>query len=334
MTCRVAALFAALLLSACAGHNQALEAPTYTRETPVREALQSLPPPSGPVHIAVYEFQDETGQHKPSDRFAEYSRAVTQGAYAYAVQALKDAGGGHWFRVLERKSLDNLLQERKIIDTTRALHRGPQGEQLPPIDPLRYAAVIMEGSIIAYESNTHTGGVGARFLGVGGDTEWRRDMVTVGVRLVSVRSSEILATVTASKSIFSVAIQGGVFKFISPDELLEIEAGVTSNEPTQLAVRQAVEKAIYGLVVKGAASQAWSFAEPAVASPLIDRYFSESGDVTPANFTPAIAGPRSPGGLRPAPVPAVPEGINGSGLRPTGTTTPDLPDEEFFRARQ
>jgi hypothetical protein len=42
-----------------------------------REFLETLPPLSGPMVAAVYEFQDKTGQRKPSDRLANISTAVT-----------------------------------------------------------------------------------------------------------------------------------------------------------------------------------------------------------------------------------------------------------------
>jgi len=268
----------ALGVAACAGVDQSIEPPVFAPATSSRDELRALPPPQEQVIVAVYGFADETGQHKPNTQFAEYSRAVTQGGYAFLVQALQEAGRRSWFRVVERRNLNNLLQERRIIDTTREQFLGPEGQPLGPIRPLLYAGVIVEGAIVAYESNTFTGGFGARYLGIGGSTEYRRDQVTVVVSLVSVLTGEVLTSVTATKSIFSVGIQGGAFRFVSFDELLEIEAGVTSNEPAQLAVRKAVEKAVYGMVAEGAIARVWQFADPAAGARVIASYRQEIGD--------------------------------------------------------
>ena len=42
------------------------------------------------------------------------------------------------------------------------------------------------GGIIGYDANILTGGFGANFLGIGGNTEYRRDNVSVYVRAVSI----------------------------------------------------------------------------------------------------------------------------------------------------
>src|SRR3954471_20513361 len=63
------------------------------------QALAELPPAAAPINVAVYDFQDLTGQNKSSLAvgFAEFSRAITQGASVILVDALKTAGGGSWF---------------------------------------------------------------------------------------------------------------------------------------------------------------------------------------------------------------------------------------------
>ena len=49
----------------------------------------------------------------------------------------------------------------------------------------------MDGGVIAYETNLLTGGLGARYLGIGGSTEFRRDTVTIYLRAISVKNGEI-----------------------------------------------------------------------------------------------------------------------------------------------
>ena len=69
--------------------------------------------------MAVYKFNDVTGQRKAGNTLALLSSAVTQGGDIWLLQALKKAGHGEWFQVIERMELDNLLKERQIIRNTR-----------------------------------------------------------------------------------------------------------------------------------------------------------------------------------------------------------------------
>src|SRR5690606_21207176 len=124
--------------------------------------LLRLPRPKGQVVVAVYGFRDQTGQYKPAPD-SSFSTSVTQGAASMLVKALKDSG---WFMPVEREGLQNLLTERRIV---RALDGSSgQGEgataTLPALHP---ASILVDGGVIAYESNVRTGGAGARFLGVG-----------------------------------------------------------------------------------------------------------------------------------------------------------------------
>jgi curli production assembly/transport component CsgG len=69
--------------------------------------LSSIPELDGPaIPIAVYGFSDKTGQMKPNDKLAVFSKAVTQGAEVFLIKALQDTG--RWFTVVERVGLDNL----------------------------------------------------------------------------------------------------------------------------------------------------------------------------------------------------------------------------------
>ncbi len=76
-------------------------------------------PANGPTVVAVYSFEDKTGQRLPSDKIANISTAVTQGAEQYVIKALRDVGNGTWFKVVERVGLENLARERQIIRQTR-----------------------------------------------------------------------------------------------------------------------------------------------------------------------------------------------------------------------
>ena len=152
--------------------------PTSTNE-PLYQKLETVGTPVQKVPIAVYSFKDMTGQRKPGDGVALISMAVTQGAHVWLLQSLKRAGAGKWFMVVERIGLENLLKERQIIRQTRQTH-GDKDK----LKPLLFAGVLIEGGIVGYDTNTMTGGIGARLLGIGAQDEYREDSVSIGIRLV------------------------------------------------------------------------------------------------------------------------------------------------------
>ncbi|MBP2300934.1 CsgG/HfaB family protein [Azospirillum picis] len=263
----------ALALAACSATRPETafsEAPRLEPKTDMLDDLMALPPPARQLTVAVYNFEDQTGQNKPNETFSEYSRAVTQGGATILVNALERAGRKSWFKVAERRGLPALLQERQIIRAMRESYGG--GPQTLP--PLTYAGLLLEGGIIGYDSNTLTGGFGARFLGVGGDTQYRRDTVTVYLRAVSVQTGEVLKSVNTTKTIYSVLLHGDAFRYIGFNKLLEIEGGITTNEPVQLAVKQAIEKAVFTLIMEGALDGYWQFRGPE-AQPFLDHYIQE-----------------------------------------------------------
>lgn len=247
----------------------------FPKKTQTQTLLNQLPAPQRPVAIAVYGFTDQTGQFKPSSQGQTLSRAVTQGASSMLVKALQDAGNRNWFTVVERERLDNLLKERQIIGEMRKRYLGEQEVDPNALPALLFAGVLLEGGIVGYDTNTVTGGAGAAFLGIGARTEYRQDTVTVYLRAVSVRTGEVLANVTASKTIASQALGASAFKFVAFRELLEAEAGITSNEPDQIALQQAIEKAVYGMVLEGVELDLWRFNDMAAAMPLLAAYRAE-----------------------------------------------------------
>ena len=87
---------------------------------------------------------------------------------------------------------------------------------------------------------------------------------------------QILQTVSTTKTIFSYEIRPSVFKFVNFKDLLEIEAGVTRNEPAQLAVKEAIEAAVIYLTVRGLKDRQWTLANEADwQHPVIQNYMKE-----------------------------------------------------------
>jgi len=249
--------------------------PSVTPLTTQSYNLRTLPAPTRRIPVAVYDFPDLTGQYKERDTVQSLSRAVTQGGAPMLIKALQDAGERRWFSVLDRARLDDILKERQIVTEMRRVYRNEQKVPASVLPPLAYAGIIMQGGITGYDTNVHTGGIGVRYLGIGPNARWQMDSVTVNLRAVSTNTGEVLASVSVSKDIASVALQGGSFNFIELDKVLEVEAGITKNEPKQLAVQQAIEKAVVALIVEGVEMGVWSFSDEAAGRKVIQDYRGE-----------------------------------------------------------
>jgi len=211
--------------------------------------LRNLPAPEQQAVVAVYDFPDMTGQRKDKDGIASISTAVTQGGAPLLISALKEAGNGTWFRVVERNRVDDLARERQIVRQTREEYLGEGANKL---DPMMFAGLIIQGGIIGYDTNIQTGGAGARYLGIGGTTVYRKDQVVVSLRGVNTNTGEIILNVQVSKTVLSVGRDLSVFKFVDVGtQLVEMEAGMTENEASTMAVKMAIEEAVLQLIKQG-----------------------------------------------------------------------------------
>lgn len=233
------------------------EKSTIGEITPITKKLLNLPPPREKIVIGVYKFKDQTGQYKMQENGSGWSTAIPQGTTSILLKALEDT---KWFRPIERENIGDILNERQIIRSTRKEYKVQEDgktaidDQLPP---LLYAGILLEGGIISYDTNVVTGGAGARYFGIGANTQYRQDRVTVYLRLVSSMNGEILKTVYTSKNILSTTASGGLFRYVDADRILEAELGVTQNEPVSLAVTQAIEKAVHSLIIEGIKEGIW-----------------------------------------------------------------------------
>lgn len=266
-------LLGAICLSCGAYFNQPLDVQQARigETTEVTKSLRNLPLPEEPIVVGVYNFRDLTGQYKPTELGSTFSTAVTQGGTSILIKALEDS---KWFTPIERENIGNLLNERNIIRSTRQEYNAAAANE-PAVPPLLYAGIILEGGIVSYDSNIITGGLGARYFGVGGSSQYRQDRVTIYLRAVSTSNGKILKNVYVSKTILSQAIDGNLFKYVNFQRLLEVETGITRNEPIQMAVKEAIEKAVEGLVLEGIEDGLWSTKEAGMAASMLHEYQQE-----------------------------------------------------------
>lgn len=218
-------------------------------ESLLTKELSTLLPPQRQAVVAVYDFPDLTGQRRDKDGIASLSSAVTQGGTALLISALKEAGGGTWFKVVERNRVDDLAKERQIVRQTREEYLGEGANKL---EPMMFAGIIIQGGIIGYDTNIQSGGAGARYLGIGGTAVYRKDQVVVALRGVNTNTGEVILNVQVSKTVLSVGRDLSVFKFVDVGtKLIEAEAGMTENEANTMAVKMAIEEAVLQLIKQG-----------------------------------------------------------------------------------
>jgi len=256
-----------LLLSSCSTFDQFED--TYEQRYKAQDvvSIQELQSPYlrdvavpevSPV-VAVYPaaFTDQTGQRKSNSEFALFSTAITQQPNALLIRALKHAGNGQFFRVVERVGLDNLTKERQLIRSARE-QTANEEEKKKALRPLLFAGILIEGAVISYEANLESGGIGARYLGIGNSIQYREDNITVSLRMVSVATGEILLEVLSQKTIFSYGKSEDVFRFIEAGtELVEIELGNARNESSTIALMKAIEGGVLEIINQGYERNFW-----------------------------------------------------------------------------
>lgn len=230
--------------------------PEITKNLLQREFDEIAGPPMGqPITVAVYSFLDKTGQRRPSTNMASFSTALTQGAEVFLIKALQDVGRGEWFTVLERIGVDGLTRERQLI---RQMRDAYEGSNAKPLQPLLFAGILVEGGVIGYDTSTKSGGLGARYLGIGGSTQFSEDIVTVSLRVISVSTGKVLASVNVQKTLISVADHATALKFFDQGtKAFEGEIGLTVNEPGTFAVKYTIEAAVLELIKEGTRKGVW-----------------------------------------------------------------------------
>ena len=150
-----------------------------------------------------------------------------------------------------------MTKERQLIRSTRETFNEESA-----VKPLLLAGLLVQGAVLSIDSNIRSGGMGARYLGIGSSKEYREDLITISLRLVSVSTGEVLIEVLINKSIISVGLSQDLFRFISNGtELVEIEGGAAENESTSIALQQSIEQGVLQIIKIGISKGYWEYEE-------------------------------------------------------------------------
>tara|TARA_R110001592_G_scaffold64297_2_gene197636 strand:+ start:2986 stop:3747 length:762 start_codon:yes stop_codon:yes gene_type:complete len=213
------------------------------------EELKNISPAKRKPVIAIYpnSFRDHTGARVSNGQFAQFSTAITQAPEAYLIRALKHAANGEFFQVVERVGLDSLTKERQLIRSTRETF-----DEDSKVKPLLLAGLLIQGGVLSFDASVYSGGFGARALGLGSAKQYREDLITISLRLVSVSTGEVLIETLINKSVLSASLSQDVFRFVSgATKLIEVEGGVAANESTSIALQKAVEEGVLNIIKIG-----------------------------------------------------------------------------------
>jgi curli biogenesis system outer membrane secretion channel CsgG len=153
---------------------------------PSTQAIKKLPRKSGErVAVTIYEFRSGV------------TEIPARGATDMFKTALVQSGQ---FRVVERARLEQgVLREKQI--NAQGMSTGTSAQQ-----PLRDAQYVFEGAITEANPNQtqRSGAVGVAGAEIGGGTN--KDVIGIDVRVIDVRTGDLVDVVTVRKSIASDSV--------------------------------------------------------------------------------------------------------------------------------
>lgn len=204
--------------------------------TTATQLLVALPEPEQKPAIAVYSFEDKTGQNKVEG--GAVSRVVSQGASDMLISALMRS---RQFVVLDRIRFNDVIQEQNL-QTSNRLQSGTG----PAIGNLTGADYVLTGAITEYQVDKETGGLGLVIAGKGGSTEYARATTAIDLRLIDTSTGEVVWAESLRGEILGEKVGLQVFSFLGKN-IVEFETGEGMQEVVNLVLRTLIEEAVFKL---------------------------------------------------------------------------------------
>jgi curli production assembly/transport component CsgG len=235
--------------------------PPNTQEQSAAAVLRDLPvPTSQALIVGVYKFDDQTGQRAMTERpVAEMSSAIPQGLASLLIQELSTVGHSKFFRVVERETVEDLLNERRIV--AAMLGDGSETE----LQALLLPGVLITGGAVSYDRKIVQEFAGLGAASINARREIISDRVGIVLRAVSVQNGEVLESIYVSKEVKSQVSGISGVRILGTD-VGAAELGLAENEPVSLAVRMAIAAGVNELVLRGIARDWWKV-KPAAPTP-------------------------------------------------------------------
>jgi len=190
--------------------------------------------------ITVDNIKDLTGKYD----YESGGYKVTQGSSNMVTSALMKTNA---FRVVDRNSM-------AITELERALANNKLVREYDFQDNQRVREVVagevigsdykIVGAITELNYDIDSSGYDATVAGWGSRARRYVSNVAIDLFLVDTRSTEVVAFVSVKKQLVGFETRHGVFRFFN-DNLFDIGIGEKKQEPMQLAVRAAIEHAVW-----------------------------------------------------------------------------------------
>jgi curli biogenesis system outer membrane secretion channel CsgG len=205
------------------------------------------------IRVAVGTVKDYTGKFSES----EGGNPITQGGSLMVMSALGKLGDA--VRLQERFDTQVTELELRYLDrrylgdgSVHEVRGKTGGSQKVPWKPY-YGGTVIEsdyfivGGITELNYNVHSGGLEVGVDGMGGKGRVYTVNVAADLRIVDTSSLEVLKTVSLQKQITGYEVGANVFNFFK-NTLVDVNAGVKSQEPLQLGVRTVLELGVLELI--------------------------------------------------------------------------------------
>ncbi|MDD3319957.1 MAG: curli assembly protein CsgF [Paludibacter sp.] len=207
-------------------------------ENTAKRNLINLSAPQGKAVTAVYKFCDQTRQYKASETGASWSTALPQETTTILVPTLEESG---WFTPIERENLATLLNEHKVIRSSRTQYEGTDSNNRNSLPSLHFAGVIVEDGIILYNTDILIKGAGVQYFG-------------------------------ATPS----GVSDGIIRYVNPKHSIETETRYIYNQPTEKSATESIEKAVESLINKRVKTKSLELNDQNPTSHPYDGHYSDS----------------------------------------------------------
>ena len=247
-----------------------------------------------PLSISVGEVRDFTGKSSINE-----GAALTQGGTLMVMSALGRLTPA--VRIHERfdprvAELELIYADRRQLGDGRAYAvpgGGPGQQQRVPWMPyaggtIQNSRYFIVGGITELNWNVQSGGIDARYNGVGPAARTFTASIAADLRIVDTRSLVVVRTVSLQKQVTGHEVELNVFRFFG-SRLFDISGGMRNQEPIQLAVRATLELGVLELLSSVSGVSFQHCAGPAIQAGIMSAgYEVAPSRPVPQPFLPAF----------------------------------------------
>ncbi|ADQ15222.1 CsgG/HfaB family protein [Halanaerobium hydrogeniformans] len=201
--------------------------------TTATQLLAALPDTDIKIPVAVYEFNDKTGQYQSWD-----SSVVSRGAADMLTTALLRS---RQFSIIDRTIFRSFMNEQNLQSEGRlAPDQGPiLGEMSGP----KY---IITGAITEYQVDMQTGGLGFAIGAIGGTRQKAIASTAIDIRVIDITTGEVVWADSLKGEVEGKKVGLQMFSFFG-DNIVELETGTGKQEVINLVLRTLIEEAVFDI---------------------------------------------------------------------------------------